>query len=1485
MSADLPASQRRRTSEPSLAHPVLPSARLGAFLHSTPLSSPTVAPTEQQSSSVRSASPATHRRLSSAAVEATPTSSSPSTSISTAPPQPLNLSRLSPSVVPSRTGSVLSRGLILKSDYRFVPPPSSSSAITETGGLSLSGATNLRDGGLGVWGAAQPTVTGVRSVLAVLRAKGGQGKQGSEVAWFVTREEPILYIGGQPYVLREASYPTRTYSISDRAENLEEIEARLKQDVLRESARYGGLVLVHSESPTGQLQPTWIATDEVLTARELFSSLRSSGYNVSYYRTPVGRDQSPNDGYLDLYTSLLARIPTSTSLVFNCGAGVVRSTFAMSVALLVRRRQLIEQGAEDPYGVMGEQADGKQVEVRGAARVLKAQSEQAARDKSLLRLMHVLAKCLPSRHQATILGLLSSQSSLLENLRSALLGNFDIILSLLSCLDDGSAVKRVVDAVVDRCEALVNLRESVLTHRVRYASLALSDSSTAANQRSAALAALERYFFLIAFAAYLKDSAPAPTPANSSLASAPPFSLWLKRRPELAKMISRLRKSGSGGEFFVFSPVHDLSAIAKGEAATEGGAGFGVGGRLGAAAGQEGGAVGDEWAMQIIRNRSGIILRTNMILKQDIWLRLAEGQEASTTVRGTINFRRVPGSLLYGLSQPTEEGIRRVLETVKADVKPGAKIVWVGVREEPLVNINGTPYVLRTAAVSLRNVKSYSGISSTRLELLESRLKSDVLSELRTFEGRILVATEADDGSVHPIWETVAGAEDGQGGEEGVKTLREVMDTVGKEVGGEGFKYLRVPITAEASPDFHDLREIIEMVTQLDLNEAAIIVNDQLGRGRTTRTLVIIKLLQDWMRDGGKATAPPSDRPSYTVINNLLRVVRNGFEVKNAVDAAITACGEPFDLLDAIENARQQAEDSEGETREKWVQRGVRELRAYFFLILFMTFLMESRPSTWDELGRTASYEDFVRSRQVFRTIERELDSATIEALVPLQRNVGEKGFETGAASTDEVADFVAKRDGRILSAYTLLKSDFFSGLQKMTLPERVDGAPNFRRVPLSIASSDAARTPAPGSVSLTGAAATTTQTPSEAGPLVYGSGMPRVDGLRRLLEKIDAKETRVLWSSLREEPVLYVAGRPHVLRLFNQPLENVITTGVTTATVEAMETELKQDLLRERERTGGKVLLHDEIEEDGQFTVTAMWEEVKPEDILTPREVFGIMQSEGFKVDYARLPVTDEQAPIPGIFSRIEQRVSSALEPRQEGDHGAAEHEGERIERVSFGWNCQMGRGRTTTGMVACALVHRILFSPPARGTSTNPDLAASFLLPPATADDSHNAHWDGRENEPYLNGEYKIVLQLVGVLGQGKVAKKLTDRAIDDMEAVQNLRTAIYSFKLRVEAAEEGTKKREKLFDQALNYLHRYATLICFANFLLDKSSHLASLSSSASSATVSELDTDDEDAVKVGRASRRPGSAGASFPSFEEYLKERTEIRKILSRRTLE
>lgn len=41
---------------------------------------------------------------------------------------------------------------------------------------------------------------------------------------------------------------------------------------------------------------------------------------------------------------------------------------------------------------------------------------------------------------------------------------------------------------------------------------------------------------------------------------------------------------------------------------------------------------------------------------------------------------------------------------------------------------------------------------------------------------------------------------------------------------------------------------------------------------------------------------------------------------------------------------------------------------------------------------------------------------------------------------------------------------------------------------------------------------------------------------------------------------------------------------------------------------------------------------------------------------------------------------------------------------------------------------------------------------------------------------GEYKIILQLVGILSHGKLSKRIADRAVNAMEDVQNLRQAVY-------------------------------------------------------------------------------------------------------------
>ena len=74
--------------------------------------------------------------------------------------------------------------------------------------------------------------------------------------------------------------------------------------------------------------------------------------------------------------------------------------------------------------------------------------------------------------------------------------------------------------------------------------------------------------------------------------------------------------------------------------------------------------------------------------------------------------------------------------------------------------------------------------------------------------------------------------------------------------------------------------------------------------------------------------------------------------------------------------------------------------------------------------------------------------------------------------------------------------------------------------------------------------------------------------------------------------------------------------TGVTTQTVETMEISLKRDVIKELIQNDGRLLLHDEAEEQpGVFSIIPQWETVGEDDILTPRDVFELMTKEGYKV------------------------------------------------------------------------------------------------------------------------------------------------------------------------------------------------------------------------------------------------------------------------------
>jgi hypothetical protein len=535
------------------------------------------------------------------------------------PDDPRALLRIQHGVIKGRNGSVLGRGFILKNDRL---PPRNTHPLE----FSLKGAPNFRSAGEeNIYGSAQPSITGIRTVLSALGCQPGTN---GKVVWICTREEPVIYIGGSPFVLRDAETPLVGYSLSDRPEALESIERRLKNDILREAQRYGGVVQVQEEvaaslSSAPQISAQWIAASpsNVMTIRELWQSLQEEGFNVEYHRIAISSDENPENQYLDHFLDVVRNVNPETALYFNDGVGVVRATFAMTMALLVRRHKV--SLAASQTGQRKTHSKSTSVIDMNVQRHLLAEANAITkRNRSLIRLTAVLNNCIPQDNQLSVMNGLLALPQVLENLRMAVEGEYDIILNLLSCLEMGEVAKGLADAAIDQCDAVINLREDILNHRINFAMAAMDEENRDLHYRKGA-AGLERYFFLIAFASFIAETENKPDMKYSTwlgvssdcfigcAGDSLTFCFGCQARAELRNMVGKMRKPHK--TTWIFGPVADLSSLSK---VSQLGATTPLAQSRFSDVLREGGEViADEFAGQLVRRRRGVTLRAGMILK------------------------------------------------------------------------------------------------------------------------------------------------------------------------------------------------------------------------------------------------------------------------------------------------------------------------------------------------------------------------------------------------------------------------------------------------------------------------------------------------------------------------------------------------------------------------------------------------------------------------------------------------------------------------------------------------------------------------------------------------------------------------------------------------------------------------------------------------------------------------------------------------------
>lgn len=109
-----------------------------------------------------------------------------------------------------------------------------------------------------------------------------------------------------------------------------------------------------------------------------------------------------------------------------------------------------------------------------------------------------------------------ARSTIIDELKTSVMGNYQYILQLISVFQDGNRIKHVLDEAIDKCDRLINLREDILKNRIAYSVNA--DITTLER----ALGCLERYFLLITFSGYVSEK-------GSRFGTS--FQEWLKARP------------------------------------------------------------------------------------------------------------------------------------------------------------------------------------------------------------------------------------------------------------------------------------------------------------------------------------------------------------------------------------------------------------------------------------------------------------------------------------------------------------------------------------------------------------------------------------------------------------------------------------------------------------------------------------------------------------------------------------------------------------------------------------------------------------------------------------------------------------------------------------------------------------------------------------------------------------------------------------------
>ncbi|XP_078171859.1 metal ion-binding protein isoform X2 [Carex rostrata] len=960
-------------------------------------------------------------------------------------------------------------------------------------------------------------------------------------------------------------------------------------------------------------------------------------------------------------------------------------------------------------------------------------------------------------------------------------GEYSVIRSLARVLEGGVECKRQVDKVIDKCDSMQNLREAIATYRNSI--LRQPDEMKRAASLSFFVEYLERYYFLICFAIYIHTESSALRSASSCKSS---FSDWMKARPELYSILRRLLRRDPVGALGYSSSKHSHAKSTEPSHLD--------------------GVSRPYDISTVAAMRNGEVLGSQTVLKSD-HCPGCQNLNLPELVEGAPNFREIPGFPVYGVANPTVDGILTVIKRISCS-KGGRPVLWHNMREEPVVYINGKPFVLREVERPYKNMLEYTGIGRERVEKMEARLKEDILREAERYGGAVMVVHETDGGKICDSWEHVK--------RESVLTPLEVYK--GLELAGLPVKYARVPITDGKAPKSSDFDTIALNVASAP-KDAVLVFNCQMGRGRTTTGTVIACLLklridhgrpirmeitdnfqpeerdvessssgEETIRrneDEESDTGSPDTKLSVSqehashqsqhhpfgiddilLLRKITRLLDNGIECRQVLDAIIDRCSSLQNIREAVLQYLKLINQQRLEPRVRRValSRGAEYLERYVKLIAFSVYLGSDAFDGFCGQGEMKmSFKTWLHQRPEIQAMKWSirLRPGRFFTLPDEAKSMQQSQHE------DVVMEArVRARHGSVLGKGSILKMYFFPG-QKESTSMQFHGTPHVFKVD---------------------------------GYPIYSTATPTIEGAREVLTYLGAKDNtvkqKVVITDLKEEAVVYINGTPFVLRELDQPVDTLKHVGITGPLVEHMETRMKEDIISEVSQSGGQMLLHREVIStvSNKSSVIGYWEDISLDNVKTPSEVFSDLKEEGFDIEYKRIPLTRER-----------EAVASDVDA---------------IHSCLLGGARYLFISHTGYGGVAYAMAISCLGLGADGKFETEHTAETHFVSTSLAAETSsacENQSDDNKDAAGFRQGDYRDILSLTRVLVHGPESKVEVDSIIDRCGGAGHLRDDILQYKKALEKCNShDDEARSYLMDMGIKALRRYFYLITYRSYL---------------------------------------------------------------------